>query len=204
MDASTQEAVQRLVERFQPQASEYCLLWIDWWGTCLAKSEWAAWVQAIGALVAIGSAYWIGKSQQRAAEAIEAARKRDADLRTLQSIMLMAQNAVSMCQLFTRKWDQEPIVPPTEILKGMDGFRAFASRVDPLAIPTAGLAAELIRLPRSFSILDLVARDVDTTRLTSAERFNAAHDALRRQIRALEDQLASLVTECSDEIRLLG
>ncbi len=43
-------------------ASEICLLWIDFWATCMTKSEWAAWMQAIGSLIAIGVAvaipYW--------------------------------------------------------------------------------------------------------------------------------------------------
>ena len=40
------------------KSDEYCFLWIDWWATCLTKSEWAAWIQAIFSILAIfGSAY---------------------------------------------------------------------------------------------------------------------------------------------------
>lgn len=39
-------------------APEYCLLWIDWWVTCMTKSEWASWSQAIGAIVGL----WIALS----------------------------------------------------------------------------------------------------------------------------------------------
>lgn len=35
------------------KSDEYCFLWIDWWATCLTKSEWASWVQVIGVFVAI-------------------------------------------------------------------------------------------------------------------------------------------------------
>lgn len=27
---------------------EYCLLWIDWWVTCMTKAEWASWAQFVG------------------------------------------------------------------------------------------------------------------------------------------------------------
>lgn len=44
------------------QDDQYCLLWIDWWATCLSKDEWASWVQAIGTLAAVfaavGLAWW--------------------------------------------------------------------------------------------------------------------------------------------------
>lgn len=32
--------------------TEYCFLWIDWWATCMNKSEWASWAQVVGVLVA--------------------------------------------------------------------------------------------------------------------------------------------------------
>lgn len=35
---------------------EYCLLWIDWWATCLTKGEWSSWVQALGSLLALAIA----------------------------------------------------------------------------------------------------------------------------------------------------
>lgn len=35
------------------KSDEYCFLWIDWWATCLTKSEWASWAQVIGVFVAI-------------------------------------------------------------------------------------------------------------------------------------------------------
>lgn len=34
-------------------AEEYCLFAINWWVTCLTKSEWASWVQAFGVGVAL-------------------------------------------------------------------------------------------------------------------------------------------------------
>jgi hypothetical protein len=45
--------------------AEYCLLWIDHWTTCLQKSEWASWIQALGAIAAIIGAVWVSHRQER-------------------------------------------------------------------------------------------------------------------------------------------
>ncbi|WP_370682227.1 hypothetical protein [Comamonas sp. GB3 AK4-5] len=47
-------------------AQEYCALWIDSWATCMTKSEWSGWVQAIGSVLAICAAVWVFSLQQRA------------------------------------------------------------------------------------------------------------------------------------------
>lgn len=44
---------------------EYCLFWIDWWPFCMTKAEWASWVQALGAIAAIGGAAFIASRQER-------------------------------------------------------------------------------------------------------------------------------------------
>ena len=32
---------------------DYCFLWINHWSTCMTKSEWSSWIQAIGSISAI-------------------------------------------------------------------------------------------------------------------------------------------------------
>jgi hypothetical protein len=54
-------------------APEYCLVGIDWWPLCMPKSEWAAWVQAVGSVAAILIAICISRQNERAAA--EGARK---------------------------------------------------------------------------------------------------------------------------------
>lgn len=46
---------------------EYCLLSIQHWSTCLQKSEWANWMQAIGSVAAILFALYLPKFQERRA-----------------------------------------------------------------------------------------------------------------------------------------
>ncbi|AEF90265.1 hypothetical protein DelCs14_3266 [Delftia sp. Cs1-4] len=59
-----------------PGPDEFCFLWINWWATCMTKSEWSGWWQAVGSIlaliVAIGLAMWSRfedrKAQTRAIE----------------------------------------------------------------------------------------------------------------------------------------
>lgn len=42
-----------------PTTPEYCFLWINHWATCMSRSEWASWAQAIGAIAGIGAAIYV-------------------------------------------------------------------------------------------------------------------------------------------------
>lgn len=55
---------------------EYCLFFIDFWALCMTKSEWAGWMQAIGAVAAIAGAFFIAWVQVQHARS--AAREKDA------------------------------------------------------------------------------------------------------------------------------
>ena len=60
---------------------EFCLFWInsDW--TCMTRSEWSGWAQAIGALVAIGIAIAVPAWQHRAGRSELERQRRDTTLR---------------------------------------------------------------------------------------------------------------------------
>lgn len=45
--------------------AEYCLLWIDWWGTCMTKSEWASWSQLFGVVASLLIALYFPISSER-------------------------------------------------------------------------------------------------------------------------------------------
>lgn len=47
------------------QAPEYCLFWIDHWALCMPRADWAAWVQAVGSVVAILVAVAVASQQYR-------------------------------------------------------------------------------------------------------------------------------------------
>jgi hypothetical protein len=63
------------------ESAVYCLLWIDWWPICMNKSEWASWVQAVGSVVAILGAFWLGERQ--AAHAREIAERQFQEAREI-------------------------------------------------------------------------------------------------------------------------
>jgi hypothetical protein len=59
-------------------APEYCLLWINRdWG-CMSRSDWAAWVQALGAVVAVAAAIFVSWLQLRTARRLEHERTEEA------------------------------------------------------------------------------------------------------------------------------
>lgn len=45
-------------------AQEYCLFWSDYWWMCMNKSEWAAWIQALGVFSAFIIAWWVNKKNR--------------------------------------------------------------------------------------------------------------------------------------------
>jgi len=56
---------------------EYCFLWINHWSMCMTKSEWAGWMQSIGAILAILAAIVIASWETRHVRKVEARREAD-------------------------------------------------------------------------------------------------------------------------------
>ncbi|MEQ6309895.1 hypothetical protein ABN448_21950 [Delftia acidovorans] len=52
--------IAKAVEAAKP-AQEYCFLWLSHWSTCMTKSEWSGWAQAIGVAFALASPWIKGK-----------------------------------------------------------------------------------------------------------------------------------------------
>ncbi len=47
---------------------DYCLLWMGYWWSCMSKTEWSGWVQAVGSILAILATGWGVWFAQRAQE----------------------------------------------------------------------------------------------------------------------------------------
>lgn len=61
------EGLSKAAAAAQP-AQEYCLLgfWgVTWWPVCMTKAEWSGWMQAFGAVLALGIAIWVSGSHER-------------------------------------------------------------------------------------------------------------------------------------------
>lgn len=134
------------------EASEYCLLWVDWWPVCMDKTQWAAWVQAVGAILAIiaaGAIAYVQNLQQRRsfekqaadllrqAEAAEARALRDEfaarDLR-YRRISQTSAEVVAMfmrCAVFMAQSGRCPRLDPDEV----SDLRTRLHKLEDAALP---------------------------------------------------------------------
>lgn len=95
------------------QPPEFCFLWINHWSTCMAKSEWASWLQAVFSVIAIAAATAIAARQNRHAMTLQAVMRREEGLRQLDIVIALADRAVWLLQK----------VPDPEM--GDEGFEEF-------------------------------------------------------------------------------
>lgn len=112
------------------QPPEFCFLWINHWSTCMAKSEWASWLQAVFSVIAIAAATAIAARQNRHAMTLQTVMRREEGLRQLDIVIALADRAVWLLQK----------VPDPEM--GDDGFEGFWKTV---SIRDLDFAAEDLR-----------------------------------------------------------
>lgn len=86
------------------QQPDYCLFWIDSWVTCMPKSEWATWVQAIGSVLAIVFSVWVVTKQhnlelrrQKVAELAKALAHRRGVVQLVDGICAVAKKIQVFC-----------------------------------------------------------------------------------------------------------
>jgi hypothetical protein len=48
--------------------SEYCFMWIDWWGTCMTKEEWSGWAQFLAVAFTLLAPYAITYRKKKQAK----------------------------------------------------------------------------------------------------------------------------------------
>lgn len=54
-------------EKAVEKVAEYCFLYVEHWSTCMTKSEWASWAQALGSILALAVSLAVGWYAARAA-----------------------------------------------------------------------------------------------------------------------------------------
>lgn len=84
---------------------EYCFLSLQWWPICMGKSEWAAWVQAVGSvlaiLAAVGIAYWqhARDARQRIAEVTRRrARQLESAFQLTYGVQALCEKVIAHCE----------------------------------------------------------------------------------------------------------
>jgi len=84
------EALRLFLQQLIPPAPpEYCLLWNQAW--CMPRSDWAAWVQAIGSVLALVVAFLVATHQARLARAQEHANQARRAAQTYRGFVAIAE-----------------------------------------------------------------------------------------------------------------
>lgn len=129
-------------------------LWTSGLRWDLSKSDWAAWVQAIGSIGAILGALWVFNRQVLAARALEDQKRDQDDLRKAEVVSQLFGTADALTQqtlVYIRNWKGTNV--DIELTLGLmrDTARALAS-LPPFEIP-GGLAVKVLQLTRALEDL---------------------------------------------------
>jgi hypothetical protein len=84
------------------KTAEYCLLAIQWWPLCMPRSDWASWIQAIGSIIAIGTAGWIAVWQAQKQREVDAEQTRLTMLEKFYAISALLTRADACIEIFVR------------------------------------------------------------------------------------------------------
>lgn len=91
---------------------DYCLLWIDHWSTCMPRSEWPGWVQAVGSVFALLLGVWVVRVQARLARQLDAER----DAEKVRSLARLLHAAADAAESWLRQWTREEGLPDSDAL----------------------------------------------------------------------------------------
>jgi hypothetical protein len=131
--------------------TEYCLLGLSSvTAVCWPSAEWAAWVQAVGSVVALGLTVWIASREAR--------RHRTAELQRRRAVEVMGGTALANAAGFAAVLSRQLQSPELSIL--------VCLTYDP------GMANEIADMLRSVPLADLHSEQV--THLTRARQSFAA------------------------------
>lgn len=97
MESEIASAIAKAAAGLAP--AEYCVLWIPHWSTCMAKTEWAAWAQAVFSVLAIYVALSVANRQRRAE------MKREAQVHNARAFVV--KTAVALVVVETRHIAEE-------------------------------------------------------------------------------------------------
>lgn len=132
------EAIALAVEAAKP-APEYCWGLLDW-SVCMSKSEWAAWVQAVFSLIAIGAAFgvaWTSHFLQRRSDLSRMLQVADqVALRVWRRLDVYMRARDTTARAYDLFFDSEHALTAREFMKA-HLKREIASELDLLALIVA-------------------------------------------------------------------
>lgn len=84
------------------EVTEICLFWGDWqiqrWWSCMNRSEWASWVQAVGSILAICGAVFIALWQWKNFKSNEAERRNEISNIIGREVLSVIQEQISILE----------------------------------------------------------------------------------------------------------
>lgn len=181
------------------QAPEFCLAWIDSAWTCMPRSDWAAWVQAVGSIAAIAIALYIARKQSATqhASAMKAVRAQH-DLERQPSGTALALLAITGRDLV--KFTLEQLgTPEALVTKGSGLMRTVKAELEATergleAIPPQALAVGLA-LPAFLVANSIRHFRVEMEQLVEFRRERSG-DAIANMLLLLKEQLVQIDAAC--------
>jgi hypothetical protein len=167
--------------------NELCFL------TGLTSSEWAAWVQAIGSILAIVAAWWIGHRQLRhAARTLEQAERANTEA-VSSALYLICEQAVELVAEVERFPDTHGLSVDTERADRM--FAQLTALISPVAPPRAVWL--LVRAQSQVSRLQTLLKQ-------SAGRSKLNNSGVYETLKSIREELDAIRSSADDAARHVG
>ena len=159
--------------------------------TELSSSEWAAWVQAVGSILALFLAYWLGSRQTRTALRAEHRAHVTSSAATCSAIAAVVEVALD----YLREIETKVTAPNAErrtyftgdILRRTAAIRSMFETIPTVAVTQGDLLPMLVQARIAWSIVEQNAEAMRDHYVSGREISSPAH-----QMRSLIEQAAQL------------
>jgi hypothetical protein len=177
---------------------EYCFLFIQWWPLCMTKGEWSGWVQAVGAVVAIGVAFFVAQIQTRATRRESLRKTAEQRLETAKTLDLLAgatSSSINTASAFLATRQHIYTVATTDRMPSrMLALRQLSQQL--ATAPFYGMPAELMRCAAILSgTLDQFIWKVETALSSARDMDAAAYDDFQATVESIKVSLKQTTAE---------
>ncbi len=171
------------------------ILWLLGWQWGLSKSDWAAWVQAIGSVGAILVAVWVVQYQHQQNIAHQKENERQALRGQLNVLRFVFLTVFSICESCARKVGKNHVVWEVEA-KSLEEVRHMLLRIPVSDVPDAALIMRIHDVADSLLRLDIVVLQL------MEERSESTTNAIKEIISATSVIAATGLTEASTILKM--
>ena len=186
------EGIGKAVAATKP-VPEYCFLWIDHWSTCMTKSEWSGWMQAVFSVIAILAAVRISTRQRRE----DLADEHDKQLAAMRTYLEAAKEAQSAIEDVANKINGRNSHTPYSSLPRIESLQQTLPQLLILDAPNLAKGT-MLRIMRELALSVRAIKEasgqtkfVDPKLTTNAD---LRRDSARQMVADLEQSLEQLVS----------